>query len=432
MRMSIRPQRMKRLDLWLKDRRYFGDVIRVLSDFGNLDLYVSVARLPPQARGEARVTGWVPSRSQRELAERVNRVTEGHCEIGFADPNPEEEPPSLVSHHRFLRPFEKLVLSFGIPSYNEIDPTWFMVLSFLLVFCFMFADVGHGLILASVGLAVFALGRKGEEAGGVLSYVFQSGGLLIVCGLSGALGGILLGEFFGYHVSYLPSKIALPDPLRIVLPFRPIDEPMQMFKMALLVGTLHISFSLVLNIANKLLVRKFRAAFFEGFCWLWFYIGLMYSIFSFGLNLSALTANPIMLWGILMPLMLMLLGRMGIEGLDGLVFFVEAAISTVSNTISYLRILALSLAHSIVSSMILEVGGHNLMVALLGSLPAIALEGLVVFIHSTRLMWVEGFSKFYKAGGTPFQSKIVFDWEVLGIPPPYLEAIQVVARKTTA
>jgi len=428
--MSIRPLRMKRLDLWLKDRKYFGDLIGTLSDFGNLDLYVSVARLPPQARGEACVTGWVPSRSQRELAERVNKATEGHCDISFADPNPEEEPPSLVNHHRFLRPFEKLVLSFGVPSYNEIDPTWFMVLSFLLVFCFMFADVGHGLILASVGIAVFALGRKGEQAGGALSYVFQSGGLLIVCGLSGVLGGILLGEFFGYHVSYLPSKIALPDPLRIVLPFRPIDEPMQMFKMALLVGTLHISFSLILNIANKLLVRKFRAAFFEGFCWLWFYTGLMYSIFSFGLNLFALTANPIMLWGILMPLMLMLLGRMGIEGLDGLVFFVEAVISTVSNTISYLRILALSLAHSIVSSMILEVGGHNLMVALLGSLPAIALEGLVVFIHTTRLMWVEGFSKFYKAGGIPFQSKIVFDWEVLGIPPPYLEAIQVVNRRT--
>ncbi len=430
--MSIRPLRMKRLDLWLKDRKYFGDLIRTLSDVGNLDLYVSVARLPPQARGEARVTGWVPSRSQRELVERVNKVTEGCCDISFADPNPEEEPPSLVNHHRFLKPFEKLVLSFGVPSYNEIDPTWFMVLSFMFVFCFMFADVGHGLILASVGLAVFALGRRGEQAGGALSYVFQSGGLLIVCGLSGALGGILLGEFFGYHVSYLPSKIALPDPLRIVLPFRPIDEPMQMFKMALLVGTLHISFSLVLNIANKLLVRKFRAAFFEGFCWLWFYIGLMYSIFSFGLNLFALTASPIMLWGILMPLMLMLLGRMGIEGLDGLVFFVEAVISTVSNTISYLRILALSLAHSIVSSMILEVGGHNPMVALFGSLPAIALEGLVVFIHTTRLMWVEGFSKFYKAGGTPFQSKIVFDWEVLGIPPPYLEAIQVVSRKATA
>jgi len=429
--MPFRPLRMKRLDLWLKDKRYFRDLMATLSDIGNLDLCVSVARLPPQARGEAHVTGWVPSVLQHELTEKVNKATEGHCDIAFADPGPGEQPPSLVNHGKFLKPFEKLVLSFGVPSYDEIDPTWFMALSFLLVFCFMFADVGHGLILTSVGLAVFALSGRKEQVAGVLSYVLQSGGLLVVCGLSGVLGGILLGEFFGYHVSYLPSKVALPDPIRVVLPFRPIDEPMQMFKMALLVGTLHISFSLILNIINKLLVHRFRAAFFEGFCWLWFYIGLMYSVFSFGLDLFALTASPIMLWGIAMPLMLMLLGRLSIEGLDGLVFFVEAVISTISNTISYLRILALSLAHSIVSSLILEVGGHNFIVALLGSLPAIALEGLVVFIHSTRLMWVEGFSKFYKAGGTPFQPKIVFDWEVLGVPPPYLEAVQVVGRRST-
>lgn len=423
---------MKRLDLWLLDRNYFSDLMKTLSTFGNLDLCVAVAKLPPRAHGEAHVTGWVPRSSQRKLIERVKKSTEGHCEISFADPDPEEEIPSLINHHRFLRPFEKLVLSFGIPSYNELDPTWFMAFSFMLVFSFMFADVGHGLVLATVGLATFVLGRKADQVGGVLSYVLQSGGLLIVCGLSGVMGGVLLGEFFGYHVSFLASKIVLPEPLRIVLPFRPIEEPMQMFKLSLLVGTLHISFGLVLNIVNRLLQRRFRAAFFEGGCWLWFYVGLMYSIFSYGLNLFALAASPIMLWGIVMPLLLMLLGRLSIEGIDGFVFFTEAVISSVSNTISYLRILALSLAHSIISLIILEVGGHNLLVAVGGCLPALALEGLIVFIHSTRLMWVEWFSKFYKGGGTLFKAKVVFDWEILGIQSPILETIQVAGKQPTA
>jgi len=427
--MSLRPLRMKRLDLWLQDRNYFGVLVKTLSAFRNLDLYVSVGRLPPGARGEARITGWVPASSQEEIAEKAKEATEGCCEISFADPDPEEEVPSLLNHHRFLKPFEKLVLSFGTPSYNEIDPTWFMMFSFMLVFSFMFSDVGHGLVLATVGLAAFALSRKADQAGGILSYVLQSGGLLIVCGLSGVVGGVLLGEFFGYHVSFLPSKIVLPEPLRIVLPFRTIDEPMRMFKLALLVGTVHISFGLVLNIVNKLLIREFRAAFFEGVCWLWFYVGLMYSIFSYGLNLLALTGSPIMLWGILMPMLLMLLGRLSIGGLDGLVHFVDAVITSVSNTISYLRILALALAHGIISSMILEMGGHNPIVAIIGSLPALALEGLVVFIHSTRLMWVEWFSKFYKGGGKPFQAKIIFDWELLGIPSPFLEAIQVATKQ---
>jgi len=408
---------MRRLNLWLKDRTYFTDLTKTLSELGEMDLQVAVAKVPPKVRAkgaEASVTGWVPADREEELAKRVLDVTKGHCEISFSDPTSGEEVPSLLRHHRFLQPFEKLVKSFGAPAYGELDPTWFMVLSFMLVFCFMFADVGHGLLLASVGALIFLLGAKAEGKSSILRYVFESGSLIMVCGLSGAMGGVLLGEFFGYHASFLGSELVLPSPIRIVLPFRPLEKPMQMFRLSLLVGSLHISFGLLLNMANKLIAREYRAAFFEAGCWLWFYVGLMYSVFSHGLDLFGLVVDPIMLWGILLPLSLMLLGRLSIEGLDGFVFFVEAVISTVSNTISYLRILALALAHSIISSLILELGGHNIVVAIMGSLPAIALEGLIVFIHSTRLMWVEWFSKFYHGRGQPFKANIVFDWEATG------------------
>jgi len=422
---------MKHLSLWLQDRAYFDDLVRVLDGFKDLDITVAVARLPLDARGEAYVTGWVPASDEYQLTRAVEKATKGNCEISFSDPEPGEQVPSLLRHHRFLRPFEKLVQSFGVPSYNEIDPTWFMVFSFMLVFCFMFADVGHGLVLASVGVAAYLLAGRAAKSEGIIRYILESGGLLIVCGISGAIGGLLLGEFFGYHVSFLPSKVSLPEPLRIVLPFRPIDNPMKMFRLALLVGAMDISFGLALNIVNKLIAHKFRAAFYEGICWLWFYVALMYSVFRHGLNLLALTADPIMLWGILMPMSLMLSGKLGLERLEGLVSFVDAMISTVSNTVSYLRILALALAHSIVSSLILEVGGHSPLVAVVGSLPAIALEGLIVFIHSTRLMWVEWFSKFYHGAGTPYSAKLLFDWEIRGLEPAYVEAVKAPAPELT-
>jgi V/A-type H+-transporting ATPase subunit I len=432
MGVSLRPQRLKHASLWLRDKAYFADLVKALNDFEDLDLVVEVARLPPDARGEVHVTGWVPASKVHQLTSTVEKVTEGHTEISFSDPELGKEVPSLIRHNRFLRPFQKLVESFGTPSYGEIDPTLFAAFSFMLVFGFMFADVGHGLILAAFGVVAYIMGGKTTERRGIFGYVLESGGLLMVCGLSGVLGGVLLGEMFGYHVSFLPSKIVLPKPVRIVLPFSPLKDPMPMFRLSLLVGTLDISFGLVLNICNKLLDRKLRSAFFEGFCWLWFYVGLMYSVFSYGVNLMALTGDPIMLWGILMPLSLMLIGKLSLEGLDGLMHFVEQMISTVSNTVSYLRILALSLAHSIISSLVLEVGGHNLLVAIIGSLPAIALEGLIVFIHSTRLMWVEWFSKFYHGKGTPFKAKVLFDWEIYGLESPYLEAIQTVGVRHPA
>ena len=431
MGISLRPLRMKHLSLWLQDKAYFTDLVRTLNGFGDLDLVVEVARLPPDARGEVHVRGWVPASRTHQLTNTVENVTRGHCKITFSDPDPEEEVPSLTHHNRFLRPFEKLVASFGVPSYDEIDPTFFMAVSFMLVFSFMFADVGHGLILVTFGIIAYVMGGKVKEQQGIFGYVLGSGGLLIVCGLSGLIGGVLLGEIFGYHVSFFPSQIALPRPLRIVLPFHPLENPMPMFRLSLLIGTLDISFGLLLNIANKLLARELRSAFFEGACWLWFYVGLMYSVFSYGFNLMALTSDPIMLWGILMPFSLMLIGKLGLEGLDGLMHFVEQIISTISNSVSYLRILALSLAHSIISSLILEVGGHNLVVAIVGALPAIALEGLIVFIHSTRLMWVEWFSKFYHGKGTPFKPKLLFDWEVYGVQPQYLETVQVVSKQNS-
>lgn len=99
----------------------------------------------------------------------------------------------------------------------------------------------------------------------------------------------------------------------------------------------------------------------------------------------------------------MLIGKLAVEGLDGLIFFIEALISTVSNTISYLRIMALSLVHGVMSQMIINTTGGNPIAIFLGSLAVIALEGLVIFIHTTRLVWVEWFSKFYKGEGRAFK-----------------------------
>ncbi len=98
-------------------------------------------------------------------------------------------------------------------------------------------------------------------------------------------------------------------------------------------------------------------------------------------------------------------------------------ISTVSNTVSYLRIMALSLSHSILTHMILEFGGGGLAAALVGAIFVVMLEGLMIFIHTTRLIWVEWFSKFYRGEGTPFRPLKIS--EVRATP---VEAIEISMR----
>lgn len=401
---SLRPVSLHRIRIWLRDREDFEALIRALEGFGRFHPSI-ISQLPSRSDGESfYIAGWIPSFAAEEASRIAMEVTGQRCKIKFEEPSEEMSPPTLQSHNEFLKPFERLVNSFGIPSYWELDPTPLVALSFALIFGFMFADIGHGLILALVGLIVLVIRSKlGIRVGGLLSYILDNGSLLLVCGISGILGGILFSDFFGYHVHLSMPEFEIPNPVGIHFPFRPLEEPTKMFKLSLFIGSIHISMGLILNLLNKLLRKEFREAFFEPVCWLWLYGGLMYSVFSYKLDLGAWTRSPIFLWCLILPAGLMLIGKLAVEGLDGLIFFIEALISTVSNTISYLRIMALSLVHGVMSQMIINTTGGNPIAIFLGSLAVIALEGLVIFIHTTRLVWVEWFSKFYKGEGRAFK-----------------------------
>ena len=420
MEFSIRPLKLKRIRVWLQDKDYFDDLVKALNDFGEFHPSV-IAKLPAGSKSESYIAGWVPAAAQMEASQLIREVTAGRSVVKFEDPILGDDVPTLTSHGRFLQPFEKLVRSFGIPSPWEIDPTPFVALSFMLIFGFMFADVGHGLILALIGVLVMVFGGRVKNKSDLLSYVLDNGSLFIICGISGILGGILLGEFFGYEVELMSFQIVLPRPIGIVFPFKPMEEPMKMFKLSLFIATIHITLGLMLNLANKLSNGQYREALFEPVVWLWFYLGLMFCVFSYKLDLGAWARSPLLLWTMILPLALMIAGKAVKEGLDGLIFFIEAVISTISNTISYLRILALSLVHGVMSKMIITVGGGSPAVVILGSFAVIALEGLLIFIHTTRLVWVEWFSKFYKGEGRPFKHLDLAELGTVSIERPYKE-----------
>ena len=111
-----------------------------------------------------------------------------------------------------------------------------------------------------------------------------------------------------------------------------------------------------------------------------------------GFKFSVLLANPLILVLVFVPLGLMGYGEGGLH-------VMEAFIGAGSNTLSYLRIWALNLADFAVKFAFASFGIGGIIA---GNALVMILEGLIVFVQTLRLHWVEWFSKFYEGTGHAF------------------------------
>ena len=78
-----------------------------------------------------------------------------------SDPELVKKKPTLFDNKIFVRTFEVITQSQGIPKKGESDPTPMIALMWPIFYGLMFADLGHGLLLMGLGL-VFKLKAQGN------------------------------------------------------------------------------------------------------------------------------------------------------------------------------------------------------------------------------------------------------------------------------
>ena len=357
------------------------------------------------------IIGWIPCSDYDNLTEEIDGIDQ--IVIGCEDPDcvVNATPPTVMKNNRFFKPFESLVTMYGLPSAKEIDPTPLLSITFILMFGFMFGDVGQGAIIAILGFALYRI--KKMPLGGVMFYV----------GISSAIFGFVYGSVFGNEEILAPIWLS---------PLHSKSNINTILYVAVGYGALIIIITMIANMINSIKMRKWGKLLFDknGLAGLLFYGGLVAVVLVFiktgKFVLSGLVLIPVVILPTLMiffkePLENLILRKDRIMPHEKGIYFVESGfdifetlLSFFSSTVSFARVGAFALNHAGLSLAVWTLygmmrGAGGILIVILGNVITIGLEGLIVGIQCMRLEFYEMFGRYYIGEGHEFKPIRVSD-----------------------
>jgi V/A-type H+-transporting ATPase subunit I len=192
------------------------------------------------------IEGWVEARRAEDLAQLL-RSESRVVDYAFSDPAAGDHVPTVMQNPRWSRSFEVLTSLYGLPNYNEIDPTPIMGAFFCLFFGVALGDAGYGLILSCFCLW---LGRRLllTPAGRQWMELFTLGGV------ASMVVGVMTGSYFGLPIEALPAslkRLIVLDPLRQALLF---------LLLTLALGAIHVILGMILELWNNWRRHNYRHA----------------------------------------------------------------------------------------------------------------------------------------------------------------------------
>jgi V/A-type H+-transporting ATPase subunit I len=327
-------------------------------------------------RGEmfSRITGWTSAPAS------LVRAIEGANARALASLPPPPRgvrPPLLLRNPWWAQPFEVFSRLFGMPGEYGADPSAVLAIAVPLLFGYMFGDVGQGLVLVALGVA---LRRRVPVAR-----------LLVPAGLSATVFGLLFGSVF--------SLEGLIQPLWL----HPLADPLTVLVVPLAGGALLLTLGLALSALEAYWAGRLGEWLVTDAGFLLVYVGILGAL-----------AHPAGLLVALAGAVLFAGGRAALAGESGAALtalgeLLERGMQILINTLSFARVGAFALAHAGLSSAVVALaeaaGGSagHLAVLAIGNVVVIALEGLVVSIQTTRLILFEFFARFFRAEGREFR-----------------------------
>jgi V/A-type H+-transporting ATPase subunit I len=367
-----------RLERPLQQLRTDPSVATARANIDTLAWYLDKAACYLGGQELCHVTGWTTAEDLDGLQEALWGAGI-EVVVRFPDPPASAPPPVTTLQSWWAQPYRPLLMLWGTPDAREVDPSGLLALLVPLLFGYMFPDVGHGLLLV-----LFAL---------LFSKRWPDIRFLLPCGLAAMAFGLLFGDLFGF------------DDLIPALWLKPLEQPIVVLAVPLAFGVVLLLLGLVLAGFEAHWNRALGPWLAVDAAVLVLYLALLVSL-----------AYPQALWVAGLALLHFSAGSLwqcrgaGIQALAGaLGRLLYSLFELLLNTLSFARVGAFALAHAALSHTIMTLAQgveHPLgwwLVVILGNLFAIVLEGLVVFVQTTRLVLFEFFVHFLRAEGRLFR-----------------------------
>ena len=379
-----------------------GNLEKTYADrLGELDLYFAEAATEKAVDNYVTVlTGFAP-------VEDDDRLRKAFDELGVyytaEAATKEDNPPIKLHNNWFARNFEVLTGMYGMPVYDEFDPTPVLGPFFMLFFAMCMGDAGYGIVLMLIAL--------------YMKQKMQDSGLGKMYRLIGFLGGmtffvgLFLGTFFGMSIlsaSWAPSWLKalcidgwFPDG-------KIAGFPVQMV-LAVAIGVLHICLAMIIKTVN--FTKRFGfSKTISTWGWTTLIVG---GIVVISLGMMEVLSAEVFKWVII-----------ALAAVSGLAIFVfntpgrnplvnigsglwdtyNMVTGLLGDVLSYIRLYALGLAggmlgnaFNIMGTMILDIPVpvvnwvFCIVILIFGHVLNLAMSCLGAFVHPLRLTFVEYF-----------------------------------------
>lgn len=355
------------------------------------------------------VNGFVLKDSVNDFKQTFENIDDVMVEVLPATSDVRLEPPTKLKNSWFALPFRMFVEMYGVPKYNDVDPTLLVAISYTLLFGIMFGDLGQGIILSIVGLIAE---RK---------FKLRLGGVGVRLGISSAIFGLFFGSVFG-------NEEFLAENFKGISFFNAMSSENTMTLLLAAIGLgvvlilVSMVFNTILNIKKKNMCEAILSQ--NGLCGVIFYLAvlgvalnvMMAMHFVNMIYIAVLIVLPLVMIFLKEPLTRKIVEHesmfpngFGAFFVEGFFELFEVVLSFITNTMSFLRVGGFVLSHAgmmlVVYTLAEMIGGiGQVIVLILGNAFVMCLEGLIVGIQVLRLEFYEMFSRYYEGNGIPFKT----------------------------